>query len=66
MNCLRKEAVLVVVTKSGNLSLFKRCRCQVLVCRYVNKAIHNFVEHDQLNLLDIFLGIGTPNSRTVY
>ena len=54
-NCLRKEAVL---TGSGNLSVFKRvmrgspcrCRCPVLVCRYVHKAMHNFEEHDQLLL----------------
>ena len=112
-NWLRKEAVLVVVTGSGNSSVFKRvtrpspcrCRCQVLFCRYVHKAMHNFEEHDQLvlgsswlqgflfqvvqhrghancvmvsvcdipgcstlnhlNLLAIFLGIGTPNSRTI-
>ena len=48
----------VVVTGSGNLSVFKRvtrasqcrCRCQVLVCGYVHKAMHNFEEHDQLVL----------------
>ena len=48
----------VVVTGSGNLSVFKRvaraspcrCRCQVLVCRYVHKAMYNFEEHDQLVL----------------
>ena len=48
----------VIVTGSGNLSVFKRvtracpcrCRCQVLVCRYVHKAMHNFEEHDQLVL----------------
>ena len=58
MNCLREEAVFVVVTGSGNLSVFKRvtraspcrCRCQVLVCRYVHKAMYNFEEHDQLVL----------------
>ena len=51
--------MLVVVTGSGNLSVFKRvtraslcrCRCQVLVCRYVYKAMHNFEEHDQIQLL---------------
>ena len=52
----------VVVTGSGNLSVFNlnfkrvvraspcRCRCQVLVCRYVHKAMYNFEEHDQLVL----------------
>ena len=48
----------VVVTGSGNLSVFKRvtraslcrCRCQVLVCRYVHKAMYKFEEHDQLVL----------------
>ena len=105
--------VVLVVTGSGNLSVFKkvtraslcRCRRQILVCRYVHKAMHNFEERDQLalgssrlqgfpfqvvqhrghatcvmvsvcnipgcsmlnhlNLLDIFLGIGTPNRRTI-
>ena len=50
----------VVVTGSGNLSVFKRvtraspcrCRCQVLVSQYVHKAMYNFEEHDQLILLD--------------
>ena len=50
--------MLVVVTGSGILSVFERvtranqcrCRCQVLVCRYVHKAMHNFEEHDQLVL----------------
>ena len=45
-NCLREEAVFVVVTGSGNLSLFKRvtraslcrCGCQVLVCMYVHNT----------------------------
>ena len=45
--------MLIVVTGSGNSSVFKRvtrasqCRCsrQVLVCRYVHKAMHNFEEH---------------------
>ena len=27
-----------------------RCRCQILVCRFVHKAMHNFEEHDQLFL----------------
>ena len=48
----------VVVTRSENLSVFKRvtrvrlcrCRCPVLVCRYVHKAMYNFEEHDQLVL----------------
>ena len=51
MKCLRKEAVLVVVTGSGNLSVFKRetraspyrCRCQLFVCRYIHKAMHKFL-----------------------
>ena len=46
----------VIATGSGNLSIFKRvtraspcrCRCQVLVCRYVHKAMHNFEKRDQL------------------
>ena len=50
--------MLVVVTGSGNLSVFKgvmraslcRCRCQVIICRYVYKAMHNFEERDQLVL----------------
>ena len=48
----------VVATGSRNLSVLKRvtrasprrCRCQILVCRYVHKAMHNFEEHDQLVL----------------
>ena len=48
----------VVVTGSGNLSVFKRvmraspcrCRCQVLVYRYVHKAMYNIEEHDELVL----------------
>ena len=50
--------MLVVVTGSGNLSVFERvtraslcrCRCQVLVCSYVQKAMYSFKEHDQLVL----------------
>ena len=50
--------MLVVVTGSGDLSVFKRvtraspcrCRCQLFVCRYIHKAMHNFEEHDQLVL----------------
>ena len=54
-----------VVIGSGNLSIFKRvtgaspsrCRCQVLVCWYVHKAMHNLEEHDQLVFVSSWLHV---------
>ena len=75
----------VIVTGSGNLSVFKRvaraspcrCRCQVLVCRYVHKAMYRissgYIVHVLVCYFNPFMSHGSfqfpckmPYSATIY